>query len=223
MNKKQIADFLRRRYDLSAIYLCSIDERTQDDVHLLGFARKELENDIHIEPQVSRFDRRLEVSILPVNLLEGIARNGITSWIELYTLDKLTHAEPLYEDEQIRHLRQSLIKPRIRPSLVSSLLKEIDKIRGRIEPGSEVTMLLETNLRLLLSLSLYLLTARNDTYYRVSQIVLKLQPEVSKWLGQVGEPEARSRIEGCSLFLKTLFEMLSIRVPTALDGEKGGM
>ena len=105
---------LGRRIDLEAFYICGpfgeSGEPSSPDIHVLAISGGSLVRDLHFLPAVSQFERRVEVSVMPLEVLRRAVEHGVSSWLMFYTVDKLRGAKPVRESAETERLRKIALK-----------------------------------------------------------------------------------------------------------------
>jgi hypothetical protein len=169
---------LAARLDLEALYLCgpfdSSGEPASPDVHMLAVVRPDEVRDLHLVPGVARFERRVEVSVVPCSLLEGLAAGGASSWLGFYTADKIAKARVILESDRAADLRRQIAAGlRLRPSFYAAAVRNVVAwaARAKDAPPAGPTRLAAASSLLLASLGLHLMARPRLTFTKQSEVV----------------------------------------------------
>lgn len=125
-----VREVLSMRVDLEALYINGpFDAQGQPaspDVHVLAISRGDSVRDIHLVPGTSRFERRVEVSAVPLALVQETANKGVSTWFTFFTADKLRSGKPVLESPEAEGLRRRIKENlRIRPAFFAEVLRGV--------------------------------------------------------------------------------------------------
>lgn len=138
----EVAAVLSRRLDLEALYLGgpfdAQGEPASPDIHVLAISRGDWVKDFHLVPKVSRFDRRVEVSVVPLGLVRRAVDRGVSTWFDFYTADKIRTGKPILESGDAARLRKRAIgNLRIRPAFYAEALRGVVHAGGHLVGPSD--------------------------------------------------------------------------------------
>jgi hypothetical protein len=193
-----VCDTLTQRMKAAAIYHCGPFDEAGDaaspDIHILAIADIESVTDLHLIPDLSRFPRRIEVSVIPQARLEEAARQGISDWLMFYTLDKMRRGRPLMESGRIKDLReQGGSGVSIKPSLYAGLMRHLLNLLRTMDREEEPLALqaMRVNMLVMMTLSLYSIVRLGQTFSKSSEVLRDKHPLVKETAGEA--PRSRAR------------------------------
>ena len=137
-----VKEVLARRVDLEALYLGgpfdAQGEPASPDVHVLAISRGHSVRDLHLVPGTAPFERRVEVSVVPLGLVREAVEKGVSTWFTFYTADKLRTGKPVAESKEAEGLRrQAKEHLRIRPAFYAELLRGVVQAAGHLVGPSD--------------------------------------------------------------------------------------
>jgi len=176
-NFDRIKRAIARRTDADSLYLCgpfdSEGRPASADVHILALSHGGEVRDLHFLSEATGLERSVEVSVVPVSLIETSVHEGVADGVAFYTLDKMIRGKALIENPGVKGLRRSLAQGiRLKPSFYARTMGnlrgawlEARRAAGLMEKG------LRCNLALLLALCLYSLLYLRRPFSRNSGLV----------------------------------------------------
>jgi hypothetical protein len=223
-----IKQAIERRADLDSLYLCGPfgeeGNPASSDIHILALGRGEDIKDLHFPDGLSGRDRRIEVSVVPARNVRASWQNGVKTWLEFYTLDKIRRGQPILETPAMREIRQSLkCGVKLKPSFYTRTMSRLRGARdeGLWSPGPAAAAL-RCNIMLLLSLNLYSLLRLKTTFSRNSDLLT--QAGSVRPLVPTDAKTATAALEDARIFLRRLLGRRGFNVGAAGSalGDSGG-
>ena len=217
-DRDAIGAALSRRIDLEAFYLCGPFGKSgapsSPDVHVLAISGSSIVRDLHLLPGVSQFERRVEVSVVPLDVVRSAVEQGVASWFMFYTVDKLRGAKPVRESEEAERLRKIAVRRvKIRRSFYAEAIRgllsqEAQAPGANSETGAALSLLRLTG-RLLSLLGLRTIVDGKRTFSRHSDLLAD-RSLVPGALFDGGEPEAARVIEATKRVIGDVFRASGI-------------
>ena len=213
---------IARRVDAESFYLCgpfdSEGRPASADVHVLVLSRGAEVRDLHFLPEATGLEKRVEVSAVPVTLIETSVHEGITDWLAFYTLDKMKSGKPLTESPSADKLRRSLAQGiKLRPSFYTRTMGNLrgawlgaHRAAGFMEKG------LYANFVLILALCLYSLLYLRRPFSRNSGLITQTGKVWRR--GEVDSEQAGTALGAGRRFVEAVLRQNGVN-PEALGGD----
>ena len=216
-----IRAMISRRLPLEALYLCGPFDATGEprspDIHILAISRQDQVKDLHFIPGIAGVPRRVEVSVFPYHALRMAVETGVSSWLMFYTLDKIRRGRPIMETPDIAALHQKIVADFTpRPSFYSAVMRSLTSATRNLgeAPKPGPSRVINVNVMVLLSLSLYSIVKAKQTFTKQSELlseIMPLLPVGAETLGSYSTAADVSRaLASSKRFIDSIFGKLGI-------------